>query len=485
MNKNTVFSYVEAQAAALQADRRFFHRHGEIAWHEVRTTLRIIARLKKLGWTVRAGKAIHGSQRLGIPSAGSLQAYRAEHREEIEALAREAAVDAPLLDEICAAHTGVVADWDSGKAGPLRAFRFDIDALPVHESDAPEHLPQQLGFRSETEGVCQACGHDGHIALGLALAAAITHFAAGLRESEGQADTGGAAAPAAVSPENNAENTLNGRFRLIFQPAEEGVEGALSMLSGGVLDGVEQFYCGHLGLGMPSGKAGLGTRGFLATEKLQIRIEGRAAHAGKNPETGRNALLAAAQLALALHSLPQYGSGMSRVNVGILRAGTAANSVPSEAFLRLETRGDKMSIVADLGQRVDAMVAGTAAAWGCTAKLARTGRAAALEERFLPAYAAFADELAAALQGVGPELVMAPDFGASEDVVGMMNAVLAQGGRAMHFLFGTNIAASHHNPRFDFQESDLLPALRLLLLAASFQSEVRTGLTPGHSSQNR
>ena len=68
-----------------------------------------------------------------------------------------------------------------------------MDALPIHESDAPDHYPQQHGFRSQNPGSMHACGHDGHSAIGLAVATLIA--------------------------ENRA--ALRGKIRLIFQPAEE------------------------------------------------------------------------------------------------------------------------------------------------------------------------------------------------------------------------------------------------------------------------
>src|SRR5690606_18421945 len=65
--------------------------------------------------------------------------------------------------------TGVVADYRFGE-GPVVAFRFDMDALPVSETEAAEHRPNAEDFRSRFAGRMHACGHDGHVGIGLAVA---------------------------------------------------------------------------------------------------------------------------------------------------------------------------------------------------------------------------------------------------------------------------------------------------------------------------
>ena len=70
------------------------------------------------------------------------------------------------------------------------------------------------------------------------------------------------------------------------------------------------------------GDVTVGTWGSLATTKYDAVFTGRAAHAGGFPEQGKNALLAAASAALALHAIPRHSGGQSFVNVGTLRAGS-------------------------------------------------------------------------------------------------------------------------------------------------------------------
>jgi glutamate carboxypeptidase len=68
---------------------------------------------------------------------------------------------------------------------------------------------------------------------------------------------------------------------------------------------------------------------------FSILVEGRSAHAGRNPEDGRNALLAAADLALRLAALTRPGLG---VNPARIDGGGPNNVVPDKAVLRVNLR---------------------------------------------------------------------------------------------------------------------------------------------------
>ena len=61
------------------------------------------------------------------------------------------------------AKTGVVALLEGGKPGPVLLLRFDMDALPITEETNAE-------YASQTPGKMHACGHDGHVAVGLTVA---------------------------------------------------------------------------------------------------------------------------------------------------------------------------------------------------------------------------------------------------------------------------------------------------------------------------
>ena len=86
------------------------------------------------------------------------------------------------------------------------------------------------------------------------------------------------------------------------------------------------------------------TDGFLATTKLDAEFHGVSAHAGAAPEEGKNALLAAAQAAISLSTISRHSQGSSRINVGVLNAGTGRNVVPDIASMKIETRGGNTEI---------------------------------------------------------------------------------------------------------------------------------------------
>jgi glutamate carboxypeptidase len=87
-------------------------------------------------------------------------------------------------------------------------------------------------------------------------------------------------------------------------------------------------------------------------------VHGRSAHAGRNPEDGRNALLAAADLALRLDGLRRDGL---TVNPSRIEGGSPSNVVPDLAILRVNLRPRTPEIEADAGQEIDALVAAVSA----------------------------------------------------------------------------------------------------------------------------
>jgi glutamate carboxypeptidase len=89
-----------------------------------------------------------------------------------------------------------------------------------------------------------------------------------------------------------------------------------------------------------------------------IVIQGRSAHAGRNPEDGRNALLAAADLALRLDALKRDGL---TVNPSRIEGGSPSNVVPDLAILRVNLRPRTPDIQADAKRAVDQAVAAIAA----------------------------------------------------------------------------------------------------------------------------
>ncbi|MGH3390965.1 MAG: amidohydrolase [Actinomadura sp.] len=403
--------------------RRLFHAHPEVAFTELWTAATIAAELRRLGWRVRTGpEAIDLSQAPALPGSGELA-------EAVER-ARSWGADADGLAAVRDGHTAVVADLDGDAAGPLTAVRIDIDALPLAEATAPDHVPVREGFASRAPGVMHACGHDGHIAVGLELARRLS------------------------------ADGFPGRVRLIFQPAEEGGRGARAMLAAGVVDGVDRLYALHLGLGLPVGEVAAGTYGHFANSKLRVRYTGRQAHASAAPEEGRNALLAAAQATLGLHALPRFAAADTRVNVGVLHAGTAPNIVAADAELRLELRATSGEVCEELDRRARAVLTAAGAAHEVEVRIEQIGAAttATCDPEAVR-------EIAAAARSQPAVTAVHTDFrlGASDDATFLMRAVQEQGGRATYLVVGASNPAPHHSPEFDIDESCLDIAVETLV----------------------
>lgn len=136
------------------------------------------------------------------------------------------------------------------------------------------------------------------------------------------------------------------------------------MVDAGVVDDVDYFTAVHIGTGVPAGTVVCGSDNFMATTKFDAHFTGTAAHAGAKPEDGHNALLAAAQATLALHAIAPHSEGASRVNVGVMQAGSGRNVVPTSALLKVETRGASDVINQYVFDRAQQAIQGAATMYG-------------------------------------------------------------------------------------------------------------------------
>jgi aminobenzoyl-glutamate utilization protein A len=399
----------EGLGAWLTSTQRAFHRAPELGWREIETTRRIVAELAAAGYDVVAGKDMLGdAERLGLGD---------------DRVAGEG-------------NTGCIARFDSGRPGTTICLRVDIDALPIREATAG-HRPASEGWASSSEGVMHACGHDGHITIGLGVARVLRPLL----------------------------KTARGKLMILFQPAEEGGRGARAVTDAGWMKDVDLFLAVHIGLGVPSGTVALGVQDFLATRKFRVTLTGRAAHAGKSPESGRSALLAACQTTLGLHTLAQSSEPNIRVNVGVLNSGVSSNIVPETAVLDFEIRASDNDALDALDKRCRAMIGSTAAAYEVESAIALRGAAGAWRNPDdVVAWARMVNDDVAAF----PAAITGYSFGASEDATILADAVAGHGGMAGIFVLGSDLSDGHHTPHFDFDEG-VLPRGVLLLsaLAAS------------------
>ena len=406
--------------------RRDFHRHPESGWAEFRTTAKIAEVLYDLGYNIRfGGEIIREEDVMGRDIDAGVEKIRA--------------IKQGALEDIVAAigpYTGLCAEFDTGRPGPVTAIRVDIDCVDTTESCDEDHLPFKEGFASVNPGWAHACGHDGHMAVGLALAELL-----------------------------KAEEELCGKVLFVFQPAEEGVRGGYAMARSGILEGVHYFLAFHLGLNNPTGTVFGGMNGFLCTTKIDADFRGVGAHAGGEPNKGKNALLAAASAALNLHAIAPHSDGVTRVNVGVLNAGEGRNVVAQKAHLKIETRGATDALSSYVYDRAMSVLRGAAQMYDVGLTITRQGEANSANSS--PDLASSVASMATLVRGVG-KVSQFGRMSGSDDACWMMKYVQDRGGKAAYIGIGADTAAGHHSSRFDFDESAMPIALEVLRRTVKF-----------------
>ena len=421
-----------ALAPELTRLRRSIHAYPETGWLEMRTSAIIAHTLKELGYDVLTGReAVRAESRLGLPGEEVLRAHA------LDALAQEGTPGDCLTQDMQAGLTGVIGILRCGE-GPVVALRFDIDALPMQERNDQGHRPFREGFASRTPGMMHACGHDGHVAIGLGTARLLME----------------------------ERQRLHGTLKLIFQPAEEGARGARAVTDAGHLDDVDFLIGNHIAPDdtLDDGDVTCGTYGSLATTKLDAVFRGVAAHAGGYPENGRNALAAACTAVTGLLALPRHSAGQSRVNCGSLVCEGGRNVIPDLARLQLEVRGETTEINRFMTESARRVLEGAAAMYGCHADLTVVGEAEGQASD-----PCLIDRIASAVRRDLPFLRLssvqnARNWG-SEDISIMMNRVQSHGGKATYMRTMTALSGAQHTVGFDFDEQ-VLPRAVMVFCAA-------------------
>jgi aminobenzoyl-glutamate utilization protein A len=416
---------VDKRLADWVALRRDVHSHPELGFTEFRTASLIADRLSALGYVVKLGRDVMDPDAmLGKPSPDMLE------REMKRALDEGAS---PLWTERMAGGlTGVVAELKRG-SGPTIAFRFDIDALPINEDRTSEHQPFRQGFASRHPGVMHACGHDAHVAIGIAVAETAKLLAERWR----------------------------GTLRLIFQPAEEGGRGAWPMVKAGVVDDADWFFAAHIGCNnLGSGRIAAAAEKMMFSSKLDVVFRGRSAHAAGNPQDGRNALLAGASCALNLHAIARHGFDATHVNVGRMVAGTARNAVPADCQMEIEVRGESDDSLGYMETRANDIVEGTARQYAVAHEVIRVGRT--VGEPTDEASVALVTEVARRVPGI-TEVFPSWTLGGGDDAAFFMRRMHERGKHGCYFMIGSALAAGHHATRFEFEERDMATGVRMFI----------------------
>jgi amidohydrolase len=272
---------------ALREIRRDLHRHPETAFEETRTAAKVSGELRRLNLSPRNGVG----------------------------------------------RTGVAADLGTG--GQRLLVRADMDALPLTEASG-------VDFVSETAGRMHACGHDGHVAIALAVAARL-------------------ARDPAVCP-----------VRFVFQPAEETGGGARACVADGVMDGVGAAVGLHLWNQLPVGRVGI-NRGALmaAVDEFEIHVEGRGGH-GAAPHETTDPIVAAARIVEAVQTIVSREVSpldAAVVTIASVHGGDAFNVIPSDVRLTGTARWFRETTGDAIERKLERIVSGVAAAAGVSARL--------------------------------------------------------------------------------------------------------------------
>lgn len=409
---------------AMVSCRRDLHKYPEVGWTEFRTAAKVIKKLQELGYEVRFGEeVIVPSEQMGVPEEKVLTAC-------MERAISEGA-DPELVNKMTGGRTGVVGILRTGRPGKTVALRFDMDSLPLDEAEDEKHRPYREGWGSVHKHAMHACGHDGHTTVGLGVAEVLMRL----------------------------KDKLTGTVKLLFQPAEEGVRGARAMAASGIVDDVDYLFGTHVTVSA-IGTLGYDVNGLLATTKFDVDYEGVSAHAGSNPELGKNALLAAVTATQNLHAIAANSKGVTRISVGVLTAGTTRNAVPGHAHMEIETRGETTELNKYMFDHAKRIIQAAADMYDVKVTLKLMGEAAAGNST--PELSARARKIAERLQIFDTFTKDKP--GASEDCSYLMERVQSHGGQAAYLTLGGSLAAINHNVYFDFDERFL--AMDTVLLAA-------------------
>ena len=248
--------------------------------------------------------------------------------------------------------SGVVAEV--GKSLKKRAnedvflIRADMDGLPIKEET-------EESFACE-KGRMHACGHDLHTAMLLGAAKVLKE-----REEE-----------------------LGGKIRLLFQPAEEILEGAKDCVKSGVLEDVKGALMLHVLTGLPleTGTVVISSQGVSApaADFFTVRVKGKGCH-GSSPQNGIDAALVAAQILLGLQTVVAREippSQTAALTVGKIVAGEAGNVIADSAELKGSMRAFDEDTRKFIKKRITEIVKGVAESYRAQADVTFTSGCPAL-----------------------------------------------------------------------------------------------------------
>ena len=197
--------------------------------------------------------------------------------------------------------TGVVGTIKGGKPGRTIALRADMDALEITELNEVE-------YKSKNPGIMHACGHDGHTAMLLGAARAL----------------------------NEIKDELEGTVKLLFQPAEEMISGAKTMIKEGALEGVEFIFGQHLWNDVEVGKINIEPGPRMASgDGVYIDFYGKGGHASMPNQTIDPVVIASSFVLNSNSILSREKNPMESMvfTLGKIECGSRFNIIPEKAHL--------------------------------------------------------------------------------------------------------------------------------------------------------
>lgn len=325
--------------------------------------------------------------------------------------------------------TGVLRGSGSGKTLMLRA---DMDCLPIQEENA-------VPYASRQSGRMHACGHDGHTAVLMMVASKLA----------------------------SSKRKFNGNIKLVFQPAEEGGNGAVAMIEDGALQNpkVDHAIGLHVYNSLPLGKVGLSPGPIMAgIDEFHLTIVGTGGHAAA-PHQTVDPIVVAAQTIVALQTIVSRNVDPIKsavITVGALHAGEAFNVIASTAEMKGTVRFFDSQLGDNLPAWIERVIRGTTEAMGATYQLDY--------KRLAPpvindaAMAEFIRDVSAEVVG-DSQVHFNERLMGSEDMAYFLNEVPG----CFFFVGSANaergLAHPHHSSRFDFDEAALETGVKIFLRA--------------------
>lgn len=237
-----------------------------------------------------------------------------------------------ISDYESVAETGVLVRINGDESGPTVAIRADMDALMVEENTG-------LAHRSERDGYMHACGHDAHTAIAMGTLLAL----------------------------HKNKETLKGNVKIIFQPAEEQVGGAIHFVKAGHMDDVHGILALHLWPGLDQGTIGIRDGVFMASnDYFEVTITGKAAHCAR-PNEGIDAIYIGSKMVTELKALAAREVDPVKravIGIGSFNGGKSYNAMPQTVSIQGTVRSLDRHIREFLKDRIPELCQSIGALYG-------------------------------------------------------------------------------------------------------------------------